>query len=122
MIVRSLSSRNTSIVNYVTELGAALAAIALVLGISLATVRVSPAQNMAQQPPALEKPAADAEKPSSTLPSTGESLSERLDRSDGVIKPPSGVDPQMQVAPKDSSAGSNMPVIPPPSGGQTVPK
>ena len=122
MITREPNGKKTHIVNYVAEWGAALAAIALVVGISLATVRVSPAQNMAQQLPALEKPAVDAEKPSSALPSTGENLTERLDRSNGVIRPPSGVDPQIQVAPKDSAAGSNMPVIPPPSGGQRVPK
>jgi hypothetical protein len=62
----------------------------------------------------MQKPEADAPKQSPSLPSTGETLSERLHRSDGVIKPPSGVDPGMHVAPKDPNAGSNMPVIPPP--------
>jgi hypothetical protein len=41
-----------------------------------------------------------------------EPLSETLDRTDGVLKPPAGVDPQMHVPPPDT--GSNMPVIPPP--------
>jgi hypothetical protein len=44
-------------------------------------------------------------------PSSG-NLSERLDRSDGVIRPPAGVDPQIQVPPPES--GGRMPVIPPP--------
>jgi hypothetical protein len=42
----------------------------------------------------------------------GEPLSETLDRTDGVLKPPAGVDLQMHVPPPET--GSNMPVIPPP--------
>ena len=41
-----------------------------------------------------------------------ESLSDRLDRTDGVIRPPGGVDPQIQVPPPEH--GSRTPVIPPP--------
>jgi hypothetical protein len=122
MNTRGLDGKNTHTINYVAELGAALAAIALVLGVVLATARVSPAQHMAQQSPTLETPSADGGRPSSSLPSTGENLSQRLDRTDGVIRPPSGVDSQMHVAPRDSGTGSSMPVIPPPSGGQSVPK
>jgi hypothetical protein len=75
------------------------------------------------QAPALQKPDPAAPKPSPTLPSTGESLSNRLDRGDGVIKPPANVDPDMHVAPKDPTAGQSMPVIPPPGspgGDQSV--
>jgi hypothetical protein len=39
-------------------------------------------------------------------------LSDRLNRSDGVIRPPAGVDPQIQVPPPEP--GARMPVIPPP--------
>jgi hypothetical protein len=39
-------------------------------------------------------------------------LSERLNRSEGVIKPPDNVDPGLQRKPPDDSA--KMPVIPPP--------
>ncbi len=53
-----------------------------------------------------------------SLPNTGESLSDKLDRSDGVIKPPEGVDPEISTPPKDPNAGANMPVIRP----QTVPQ
>ena len=53
-------------------------------------------------------------------PASGD-LSDRLDRSKGVIRPPRGVDPQMQVPPP---AGSDRtPVIPPPGspgGDQTI--
>lgn len=48
-------------------------------------------------------------------------LSERLDRSKGVIQPPPSVDPGMQVSPPNPDA--RMPVIPPPgsrNGDQTV--
>jgi hypothetical protein len=41
----------------------------------------------------------------------GETLSETLDRTDGVIKPPPA-DPQMQVTPP--ATDSNMPVLKPP--------
>jgi hypothetical protein len=39
-------------------------------------------------------------------------LSDRLDRSKGVIQPPQSVDPGMQVSPPNPDA--RMPVIPPP--------
>jgi hypothetical protein len=41
-----------------------------------------------------------------------EDLSERLDRSKGVIRPPRGVDPEMQIPPPPGSGKT--PVIPPP--------
>ncbi len=41
-------------------------------------------------------------------------LSERLDRSDGVIRPPSNVDPHMQVPPP--ATGDKMPIVPVPDG------
>jgi hypothetical protein len=70
----------------------------------------------AQNAPTLQTPDPNTKKgPSPTLPSTGESLSERLDRSGGVIRPPDSLDTGIAVPPKDSGAGSNMPVIRPPS-------
>jgi hypothetical protein len=103
----------TSFIKGLAEWGAMIASAALVIGVVVATVRVAPGQERAPGS-TLQKPEADASKPTPSLPSTGETLSERLDRSDGVIKPPAGVDPGMQVAPKDPNAGSNMPVIKPP--------
>lgn len=44
--------------------------------------------------------------------STGGPLSDKLDRTDGVIHPPRGVDPEMSKEPPQT--GSSMPVIPPP--------
>jgi hypothetical protein len=44
---------------------------------------------------------------------SGQSLGDKLDRSGGVIRPPSGVDPGLTRAPPESG-GSTMPVIPPP--------
>jgi len=83
-----------------------------------------------QTAPTLQKPDTDAPKPgetqkapSSTLPSTGENLSETLGRSGGVIRPPGNIDPEISVPPKDPGAGSSMPVIPPPGspgGDQSV--
>jgi hypothetical protein len=69
----------------------------------------------ASNPPALQHPDSRApQSPDPALPSTGETLSERLNRSDGVIAPPEGVAPDMRVTPRDPGAGSSMPVIPPP--------
>ena len=102
-----------TIIRGLADWGAVIAALALVIGIVVTTARIAPAQERAPGS-TMQKPEADAHKQSPSLPSTGETLSERLHRSDGVIKPPSGIDPGMQVAPKDPNAGSNMPVIPPP--------
>ena len=42
-------------------------------------------------PPTLQQPAPDAQKPTSpSLPPSGDNLSEKLDRSNGVIAPPGG--------------------------------
>ncbi len=48
---------------------------------------------------------------------TGRSLSQKLDQSGGVIKPPSGVDPDISKAPPVADPGS-MPVIKPPAGSE----
>jgi hypothetical protein len=42
---------------------------------------------------------------------SNETLSDRLDRTDGVIKPPAGVDPKIHEP--TPPTGSRMPVIPP---------
>jgi hypothetical protein len=74
--------------------------------------------------PTLQKPDPDAKQNTSpTMPSTGESLSEKLDKSGGVIQPPAGVDPQINLPAKDPGVGSSMPVIRPPGspgGDQSV--
>ena len=56
--------------------------------------------------------AAHAGKQPSTEAGSSGNLSERLDRSGGVIKPPENVDPGLQKNPPEDSA--KMPVIPPP--------
>jgi hypothetical protein len=43
----------------------------------------------------------------------GDNLSEKLDKSGGVIKPGGNIDPKMQVAPPDPGPAAT-PVIPPP--------
>jgi hypothetical protein len=52
----------------------------------------------------------DGTAPRSSNPSN-QTLSEKLERSEGVVCPPSGVDPEIAVPPPD---GGRMPVIPPP--------
>ena len=44
---------------------------------------------------------------------SGGTLSDKLERSDGVIKPPTGVDPEIRTIPPGNT-GSEMPVIKPP--------
>ena len=57
-------------------------------------------------------PDRDRQPKSETEGQSRESLSDRLDRTDGVIRPPRDVDPQIQVPPPEH--GSRTPVIPPP--------
>jgi hypothetical protein len=102
------------------------------LFISYMLVAVSGAAS-AQAPPAPATPPAPTAPPSPTrvndcaaMPSTapgtiapqgtttgqsGEPLSDKLARSDGVLCPPAGVDPQMRAPTPDAG---NTPVIPPP--------
>jgi hypothetical protein len=113
MAIHANTTRTARLINGLADWGGVIAALALVVGVVVATVRVAPGQERAPAS-TLQKPEVDAPKQTPSLPSTGETLSERLDRSGGVIKPPAGVDPGVHVAPKDPNAGSNMPVIPPP--------
>jgi hypothetical protein len=50
---------------------------------------------------------------SSPTPTTGSNLSDKLEKSDGVLKPPSNVDPDMSVRAPVPNPGTT-PVIPPP--------
>jgi hypothetical protein len=113
MTIHENTTKTTKLLNGLADWGAVIASLALVMGVVVATVRIAPAQERAPGA-TLQQPDADAPKPSPALPSTGETLSERLERSDGVIKPPAGIDRGIHVAPKDPDVGSNMPVIPPP--------
>jgi len=91
----------------------AVAVAASCLGALAAVGVVTPAA--AQDAPKLEAPNPDVEgTPTPRLPDSNESVGERLERSDGVIRPPEGAAPDMRVPPKDPGAGSTMPVIPPP--------
>jgi hypothetical protein len=73
----------------------------------LAALAISPAWSQAAAP--MDR---DRQPRSETEGQSRDNLSDRLDRTDGVIRPPGGVDPQMQVPPPDQ--GSRTPVIPPP--------
>jgi hypothetical protein len=70
-----------------------------------ATVRCAPVQPPGTEPPGKEGP------PGQTTGQSREPLGERLAQSEGVLCPPSNIDPQMQKTPPN---GSRTPVIPPP--------
>jgi hypothetical protein len=83
--------------------------------VSVGVLGVVPALAQSQGGSTLQAPNPDTQKtPTPSLPNTGETLSKKLERSDGVIQPPAGIDPGATVAPRDPGAGSAMPVIPPP--------
>ena len=90
----------------------------ILAGLALACAAPCGAQSRDQEPSAA---APTQTVPEDTAPgrsgSFQEPLGKRLDRTDGVLHPPRGVDPGVAIAPP--STGSNMPVIPPPgtSGG-----
>ena len=104
----------------------ALALVLLTLGGGAA--QAQSASPPAQQPPGGQAPSNQAACPPGTgrnAPTVGSgqsgNLSDKLASSNGVICPPSVVDPQMHVAPPQE--GGRMPVIPPPGspgGDQTV--
>jgi hypothetical protein len=80
----------------------------------------APAMAQVQAPPS---PPPVAPPPTTTVPEkiapplqddmTGTTLSDKLNRSDGVIKPPAGVDPEIHAPVPEGKTG-RMPVIPPP--------
>lgn len=94
----------------------------IALSAILAGVVAALAQDRAPEPPQPRPPAVDPKacapgdrlKPGEQNPSapstTGESLSDKLARTDGVICPPN-VDPDIRVP---APSGGTMPVIPPP--------
>ena len=55
--------------------------------------------------------------PEGTTGQRAESLGDKLAKSDGVLCPPSGVDPEIRAPTPDAG---NMPVIPPPGGDPTI--
>lgn len=94
---------------------------ALLLGAVLVSPGVALAQSgsgaASPQAPNMPPPAATVpekvDPPLNQAPDTTGTLSDQLNRSDGVIKPPTGVDPEIH---KSAPAGNTgrMPVIPPP--------
>jgi len=101
-----------------------IAATVVLVGLTLAA---APASCWAQAaaPGAASRPAApetngipEANSPDSKTPESGgstDNLSDKLDRSSGVIRPPGGVDPGIAQSPPPAGPRST-PVIPPPGG------
>ncbi|WP_409560272.1 hypothetical protein [Hyphomicrobium sp. MC8b] len=84
-----------------------------------ATVTAAEAQTT--EPTPSQKP--NSQKPGGPAKQSGDvPLSKKLDRNDGVIKPPHGIDPEIHQAPP-ARTGDKMPVIIPPGepgGDQSV--
>ncbi len=93
--------------------------------LGLVTLLAAPlpaAAQMGNAPRPPDAPGPTVPPPAIPGPRTGETLSDQLQRNDGVIPPAQNVDPEMHQAPPDTGSGT-MPVIPPPSGdGSVTPK
>ena len=96
-----------------------LRSVALAVGLALPAATCWPLMATAQVPPTpaqtLPRKEPSTKVPEATPPAQkkDESLSEKLGRNEGVIKPPAGIDPEASVPPPVPNPGT-MPVIPPP--------
>lgn len=82
-----------------------------IAGVLLPTV---PSQCSAQtQTPKAAEEAQPPSTPDQKPPASDESLSKKLDKNEGVLTPPSGVDPKIHKEPP-TETGDRMPVIVPP--------
>lgn len=103
---------------------AAISASLLLLGSGVAAAQTAPAQPGPANPnSAAQAPCAPTSGSGGTVGSGGSNLSDKLATSNGVICPPTNVDPEMQ---KPAPGGGRMKVIPPPGGPggdhNTIPK
>jgi len=94
-----------------------LAAVLIAVGFSTAAPAQTPVQPRDPNMPAPQNTIPEKIRPEepSTTGSTGSggTLSEKLEQSDGVIRPPTDVDPEMRVPAPVPNPGTT-PVIPPP--------
>lgn len=91
-----------------------LSGLALALGLAGAALAQDPSVPQRGQDSDPKLPPPQEQVPEKIRPETGNgrNLSDKLEQSDGVIKPPSGVDPEIKTVPPDPDPG-NMPVIKP---------
>jgi hypothetical protein len=90
--------------NFVFRIGLSAASMLLVVATATAAEKW-------ELPPQTPSRQTVPEAPSPGSGGSAEPLSEKLHRQDGVIRPPSGIDPEMTHTPP---ATGKMPVIPPP--------
>lgn len=80
----------------------------------IAAVVTTPSVTSAQTPPAQAAPGGQSAAPDEKTPGDrNEPLSEKLDKNEGVLVPPSGIDPKIHKEPP-ADTGDRMPVIIPP--------
>jgi hypothetical protein len=104
-----------------------LALATLASGLGFAALAQTPVQpprdpNMPAQRDTIPEKVAPSDPTTTGSTGSGANLSEKLNQSDGVIRPRTGIDPEMAVPTPNPNAGS-MPVIPPPGslgGNQTI--
>jgi type II secretory pathway pseudopilin PulG len=97
---------------------------AIALAVLILTVEAAAAQGQPQTPETLKSESTGPQDPRSTgsVGRSNEPLSEKLDRTDGVIRPPADIAPDMTLRSPVPNPGTTL-VIPPPStsgGDQSV--
>ena len=90
---------------------AALATLGLLAASPLQAAAGKDTSSQTAQASSAQKNAPSGTSSDAVKPGTGPTLSEKLDATNGVIKPPANVDPEMTQTPPKT--GATMPVIPP---------
>jgi hypothetical protein len=86
--------------------------VAALPGVGPAAAQTATPDQAAPQQSVACPPGAQSESPTTVKGGNSKPLSDKLAQSNGVICPPTGVDPQMQVPPP---GGGRLKVLPPPS-------
>lgn len=89
----------------------------IALGLSSWDARAEDRFAQVQSPAPVEK---DQTVPGTGSPRGQENLTDKLNRTDGVIRPPTGVDPEIHVPAPNPNSGT-MIIIPPPGTDNTAP-
>jgi len=96
----------------------------IIAGVAASTTQTVQAQGQPQSSEALKSESTGPQDPRTTgsIGRSSEPLSDKLDRSDGVIRPPANIAPDMTVRPPVPNPGTTRVIPPPgsPGGDQTL--